>query len=125
MQMTKTIESINRLRKSGLPYISILADPATGGAIASYAALGDVVIAEPGALVIFAGPRVMKSRGFDVDEKLVRSQSLNEISGKIYNDLNYYHNIRGIQEICERKDMKRCVSKYLEFLLPKRIQREK
>ncbi len=115
MQMVKTIESINRLRKSGLPYISILADPATGGAIASSAALGDIVIAEPGALVIFAGPRVMKSRGFDVNEKLVRSQSLHEISGEIYNNLEYYHNIRGIQEICERKDMKLCVSKYLEY----------
>ena len=57
----------------------------------------------------------MKSRGFDVDEKLVRSQSLHEISGEIYNDLDYYHNIRGIQEICKRKDMKRCVSKYLEY----------
>jgi hypothetical protein len=65
--------------------------------------------------VIFAGPRVMKSRGFEVDEKLVRSQSLHEISGEIYNDLDYYHDIRGIQEICERKDMKRCVSKYLEY----------
>jgi len=115
MQMVKTIESINRLRKSGLPYISILADPATGGAIASYAALGDIVIAEPGALVIFTGPRVMKSRGFDVDEKLVRSQSLHEISGEIYKDLDYYHDIRGIQEICERKEMKRTVSKYLGF----------
>ncbi len=115
MQMVKTIESVNRLRKSGLPYISILADPATGGAIASYAALGDIVIAEPGALVIFTGPRVMKSRGFEVDERLVRSQSLHEISGQIYEDLDYYHDIRGIQEICERKEMKRCVSKYLGF----------
>ena len=84
MQMVKTIESVNRLKRSGLPYISILADPATGGAIASYAALGDVVISEPGALVIFAGPRVMKSRGFEVDEKLVRSQYLYEMSGQIY-----------------------------------------
>ena len=115
MQMAKTIESINRLRKSGLPYISILADPATGGAIASYAALGDIVIAEPGALVIFAGPRVMKSRGFEVDEKLVRSQSLHELSGEIYDNLDYYHDIRGIQEICERNKMKLCVSKYLEY----------
>jgi hypothetical protein len=57
----------------------------------------------------------MKSRGFDVNEKLVRSQSLHEISGEIYKDLGYYHGIRGIQEICERKNMKKCVSKYLEF----------
>ena len=115
MQMVKTIESVNRLKRHGLPFISILADPSTGGAIASYAALGDVIIAEPGALVIFAGPRVMKSRGFEVDEKLVRSHHLQEISADIYNHLDYYHGIRGIQEICERKNMKLSVAKYLEF----------
>lgn len=115
MQMVKTIESVNRLKRHGLPYISILADPATGGAIASYAALGDIVIAEPGALVIFAGPRVMKSRGFEVDEKLVRSHHLHTISHGIYNNLDYYHNIRGIQEICERKNMKFSIAKYLEL----------
>ena len=115
MQMVKTVESINRLKRQGLPYISILADPSTGGAIASYAALGDIIIAEPGALVIFAGPRVMKSRGFEVDERLVRSHSLHQISSDIYDHLDYYHDIRGIQEICERKDMKSCVAKYLEL----------
>jgi acetyl-CoA carboxylase carboxyl transferase beta subunit len=115
MQMTKTIESVNRLKRNGLPYISILADPSTGGAIASYAALGDVIIAEPRALVIFTGPRVMESRGFKVDENLVRSQHLHSISGDIYNSLDYYHDIRGIQEISERKNMKVVVAKYLEF----------
>ncbi len=115
MQMVKTIESVNRLKRHGLPYISILADPSTGGAIASYAALGDVIIAEPGALVIFAGPRVMKARGFEVDERLVRSQHLHQISKEIYQNLDYYHDIRGIQEICERKDMKLCLAKYLEL----------
>ncbi|HOP46672.1 MAG TPA: carboxyl transferase domain-containing protein [Desulfobacteraceae bacterium] len=115
MQMVKTIESINRLKKRGLPFISILADPATGGAIASYASLGDIIIAEPGALVIFAGPRVMKSSGFEVDENLVRSDFLHKISGGIYNDIDYFHDIRGIQEISERKNMKNTVAKYLEL----------
>jgi len=115
MQMVKTVESVNRLKRHALPYISILADPSTGGAIASYAALGDVVIAEPGALVIFTGPRVMKSRGFDVDERLVRSDYLYQISGDIYNQLNYYFELRGIQEICKRKDMKLSIAKYLEL----------
>jgi acetyl-CoA carboxylase carboxyl transferase beta subunit len=115
MQMVKTIESVNRLKRHGLPYISILADPSTGGAIASYAALGDIIIAEPGALVIFAGPRVMESRGFEVDERLVRSPYLHQISKEIYHNLDYYHDIRGIQEICERKDMKLCLAKYLEL----------
>jgi acetyl-CoA carboxylase beta subunit len=115
MQMVKTIESVNRLKRHGLPYLSILADPSTGGAIASYAALGDVIISEPKALVIFTGPRVMKSRGFEVDENLVRSQYLYGISGKIYDNLDYYHDIRGIQEISERKDMKMSIAKYLEL----------
>ena len=115
MQMVKTVESVNRLKRHGLPYISILTDPSTGGAIASYAALGDVIIAEPGALIIFTGPRVMRSRGFEVDEKLVRSRYLREISAGIYHHLDYYHDLRGIQEICERKDMKQAVAKYLEF----------
>jgi acetyl-CoA carboxylase beta subunit len=115
MQMVKTIESVNRLKRHGLPYISVLADPSTGGAIASYAALGDVIISEPGALVIFAGPRVMKSRGFEVDEKLVRSDYLHKISARIYDKLNYYHDLRGIQEITERKHMKLAIAKYLEL----------
>lgn len=125
MQMVKTIESVNRIKGQGLPYISILTDPSTGGAIASYAALGDIVIAEPGALVIFAGPRVMKSRGFEVDEKLVRSQLLHELSGEIYDNLDYYHEIRGIQDICERKEMKLCLTRYLEFYCrtSKRVKR--
>lgn len=115
MQMVKTVEAVNRLKKQGLPYISILADPATGGAIASYAALGDVTIAEPGALVIFAGPRVMKASGFDVDERLVRSDYLHRLSANVYDRVEYYHEIRGIQEICERRHMKFAVSKYLEL----------
>jgi len=115
MQMVKTIESVNRLKRHNLPYLSILADPSTGGAIASYAALGDVIIAEPGALVIFAGPRVMKSRGFEVNDRLVRSDYLYRLSSGIYNQLDYYHDLRGIQEICERKDMKLAIAKYLEL----------
>ncbi len=115
MQMVKVVASVNKLKKYGLPYISILTDPSTGGAIASYAALGDLVIAEPGALVIFTGPRVMKSRGFEIDEKRVRSEHLHEISKNIYEKLDYFHKIRGIQEISERKDMKYSITRYLEF----------
>jgi acetyl-CoA carboxylase carboxyl transferase beta subunit len=115
MQMVKTIEAVNRLKQNGLPYISILADPSTGGAIASFAALGDVILAEPGALIIFTGPRVMQSRGFEIDERLVRSDYLHQISSRIYDKLDYYHELRGIQEVCKRKDMKLAVAKYLEF----------
>ena len=117
MQMVKTVESVIRLKRHGLPYISILTDPSTGGAIASYAALGDVTIAEPGAMVIFAGPRVMKSSGFDVDEKLIRSNFLHQISEGIYDQIDYFHEIRGIQEICERRHMKMAIAKYLELYM--------
>ena len=115
MQMVKVVAAVNKLKKHGLPFISILTDPSTGGAIASYAALGDLIIAEPNALVIFTGPRVMKSRGFEIDEKRVRSEHLHEISKTIYERLDYFHNIRGIQEICERKEMKYTLTRYLEF----------
>jgi acetyl-CoA carboxylase carboxyl transferase subunit beta len=60
MQMAKTSALIERMRKEGIPYISVLADPTTGGVAASFAMLGDVILAEPGALVGFAGPRVIE-----------------------------------------------------------------
>lgn len=60
MQMAKTTCLIGQLRKTGIPYLSLLTDPTTGGVAASFAMLGDVIIAEPGALIGFAGPRVIQ-----------------------------------------------------------------
>jgi acetyl-CoA carboxylase carboxyl transferase subunit beta len=60
MQMAKTSSALGRLHKAGLPYISILTHPTTGGVTASFSMLGDVIIAEPGALIGFAGPRVIE-----------------------------------------------------------------
>ena len=60
MQMAKTSAVIARLRAANVPYISILADPCTGGVSASFAAQGDITLAEPGALIGFAGPRVIQ-----------------------------------------------------------------
>ena len=60
MQMAKTSAKLTRLADAGLPYISLLTDPTTGGVTASYAMLGDLNISEPGALIGFAGPRVVK-----------------------------------------------------------------
>jgi hypothetical protein len=57
----------------------------------------------------------MQSRGFEVEERLVRSDYLHQISGDIYGQLDYFHNLRGIQEISERKDMKLAIAKYLEL----------
>jgi acetyl-CoA carboxylase carboxyl transferase subunit beta len=60
MQMAKTSAKLALLDKAGIPYISLLTDPTTGGVTASYAMLGDFNIAEPGALIGFAGPRVIR-----------------------------------------------------------------
>lgn len=60
MQMGKVSAALGRLSDKGLPYISVLADPTTGGVAASFAMLGDLIIAEPGALIGFAGPRVIE-----------------------------------------------------------------
>jgi hypothetical protein len=60
MQMAKTSARLSLLSKKGIPYISLLTDPTTGGITASFAMLGDLNIAEPGALIGFAGPRVIK-----------------------------------------------------------------
>jgi acetyl-CoA carboxylase carboxyl transferase subunit beta len=60
MQMPRTTIAVQRLREARLPYLVVLTDPTTGGVTASYAMLGDVHIAEPGALICFAGPRVIQ-----------------------------------------------------------------
>jgi len=60
MQLAKTSAALHKLSEAGLPYISILTHPTTGGVTASFAMLGDVNLAEPGALIGFAGPRVIK-----------------------------------------------------------------
>lgn len=60
MQMAKTSAALGRLREAGLPFVSVLTHPTTGGVTASFATLGDVILAEPEALICFAGPRVIK-----------------------------------------------------------------
>ena len=60
MQMAKTTEALSKLDEAGLLYISVLTDPTYGGVTASFAMLGDVILAEPGAMIGFAGPRVIE-----------------------------------------------------------------
>jgi len=60
VQMAKTAAAAMRLKQAGVPFISVLTDPTTGGVYASYASLGDIILAEPGALIGFAGPRVIE-----------------------------------------------------------------
>ena len=86
MQMAKTTMALDRLWERRLPYVSILTDPTTGGVTASFAALGDVVLAEPGALIGFAGPRVIKQtirqdlpEGFQRSEFLLQHGMLDQV----------------------------------------------
>ena len=86
MQMAKISAGLARMRDRGLPYISVLADPTTGGVTASFSMLGDVNIAEPGALIGFAGPRVIEQtirqtlpEGFQRSEFLVEHGMLDMV----------------------------------------------
>jgi acetyl-CoA carboxylase carboxyl transferase subunit beta len=79
MQLAKTSTALARLHEAGLPYISIITDPTTGGVTASHAMLGDVNLAEPGALIGFAGPRVItETLGQELPEGFQRSEFLLE-----------------------------------------------
>lgn len=100
MQMAKTSNSLSQLDKEGLLYISVLTDPTTGGVTASFAMLGDIILAEPDALIGFAGPRVI--------EQTMR-QSLPE--GFQKSEFLLTHGF--IDKIVERKDMKSTLAKIL------------
>jgi acetyl-CoA carboxylase carboxyl transferase subunit beta len=87
MQMTKTSAALGMQEKTGLPYISILTNPTTGGVSASFAFLGDIIISEPRALIGFAGPRVIKQtihqelpRGFQTAEFLLEHGMIDMIT---------------------------------------------
>lgn len=79
MQMAKTSARLAQLSEAGVPYISVLTHPTTGGVAASFAMLGDIIIAEPGALIGFAGPRVIEQTiGQELPEGFQRSEFLLE-----------------------------------------------
>lgn len=86
MQMAKTSAALGYFARTGKPYISILTNPTTGGVTASFAALGDIIIAEPAALICFAGPRVIKEgtkqelpEGFQTSEFLLERGLVDQI----------------------------------------------
>jgi acetyl-CoA carboxylase carboxyl transferase subunit beta len=90
MQMAKTSAALGRLAEARLPYISVLTHPTTGGVSASYATLGDVILAEPGALIGFAGPRVIKDTtkqtlppGFQTSEFLLKHGLVDQIVSRL------------------------------------------
>ncbi|NDV54010.1 acetyl-CoA carboxylase, carboxyltransferase subunit beta [Salipiger sp. PrR003] len=89
MQMPRTTVAVQMLREAGLPYIVVLTHPTTGGVTASYAMLGDVQIAEPGALICFAGPRVIEQtireklpEGFQRAEYLLEHGMLDRVTDR-------------------------------------------
>jgi len=106
MQMAKTSAALARLSDHGLAFISLLTDPTTGGVSASYAMLGDVIVAEPKALIGFAGPRVIEQT---IRQKLPEGFQLSEFVLE--------HGM--VDVISERKDMKNTIANLLKFFTEK------
>lgn len=103
MQMAKTCAAVKKLSEHRIPFISVLTDPTTGGVSASYALIGDVVIAEPGALIGFAGPRVIEQTiGQKLPEGFQRSEYL------LANGF--------VDMVVERKKMKETIIRILDLL---------
>lgn len=103
MQMAKTSARLAQLAEAKLPYISLCTDPTTGGITASYAMLGDINIAEPGALIGFAGPRVIKeATGKELPDGFQTSEFLLE------------HGF--LDHIVHRKDLKNKVNLYIDLI---------
>ncbi|MEB3414683.1 acetyl-CoA carboxylase, carboxyltransferase subunit beta [Alteriqipengyuania sp. WL0013] len=107
MQMPKATVMTRRLREAGLPYIVVLTDPTTGGVTASYAMLGDIHIAEPGALIGFAGQRVIQDT---IREKLPEG----------FQRAEYLRKHGMVDMVVERKDLKARLATLLDFLQPDR-----
>jgi acetyl-CoA carboxylase carboxyl transferase subunit beta len=106
MQLAKVAAGLARLDDAGIPYISLMTDPTTGGVTASFAMLGDLNIAEPGALIGFAGPRVIEQTiRQKLPEGFQRSEFLLE------------HGF--LDAIVERKDMKAYLAETLKWMTEK------
>ena len=100
-QMAKMNMALLELKKAGVLYQSVIIGPTTGGAYASYVTQGDIMIGEKGALVEFAGPRVVMGAGFDVDREIVSTEKLYET--------------RKIQHLVHRKELKDILSYYTDL----------
>ena len=110
MQLAKTSAKLNKLAEAKLPYISLATDPTTGGTTASFAMLGDINISEPGALIAFAGPRVVKdTTGKDLPEGFQTSEFLLD---KGFLDF-----------ITHRKNLKDKVNLYIDLILNQPIRK--
>jgi acetyl-CoA carboxylase carboxyl transferase subunit beta len=103
MQMAKTSALLAKLSDMRVPYISVLTNPTTAGVMASYASLGDVIIAEPKALLGFAGPRVIQ-------------QTIGQELPEGFQSSEFFLEHGFVDIIIERKDLRRIVSLMLEYL---------
>jgi acetyl-CoA carboxylase carboxyl transferase subunit beta len=112
MQMAKTVAALERLKDATLPFVSVLLHPTTGGVAASFALLGDVNIAEPRALIGFAGPRVIETT---IRQKLPEGFQRSEFL--------LAHGM--IDAIVSRLDMKRRIATIIEHLAPRKEERPK
>ena len=106
MQMPRTTAALALLKAAGLPYIVVLTDPTTGGVTASYAMLGDVHIAEPGALIGFAGQRVIQDT---IREKLPEG----------FQRAEYLHQHGMVDIVVPRKDLRETLARLLDYLAPR------
>ena len=104
MQLPRTTVGVDRLKEAGLPYIVVLTNPTTGGVTASYAMLGDVHIAEPGALIGFAGPRVIE-------------QTIREKLPDGFQRAEYLMEHGMVDMVVSRLEMKSTVARLLKILL--------
>ena len=105
MQMPRTTVMVRRLRAARLPYIVVLTDPTTGGVTASYAMLGDVQIAEPGALIGFAGQRVIQ-------------ETIREQLPEGFQRAEYLHQHGMVDMVVHRKELRDTLSRLLGYLSP-------
>ncbi|WP_431127269.1 acetyl-CoA carboxylase, carboxyltransferase subunit beta [Flagellimonas flava] len=109
MQLAKTSAKLAQLAEAKIPYISLCTDPTTGGTTASYAMLGDINIAEPGALIGFAGPRVVKDTvGKDLPEGFQTAEFVKE-----HGFLDF---------IAHRKELKRKINLYIDLIMNQPIR---
>ena len=104
MQMAKTSAALGRLRAAGLPYISVMTHPTTGGVSASFAMLGDINLAEPEALIGFAGPRVIEQT---VREKLPEGFQRSE----------FLLDHGAIDQICDRRELRERIAHLLALMM--------
>jgi len=107
MQMPRTTVAIAQLREAGLPYIVVMTDPTTGGVTASYAMLGDVQMAEPNALIGFAGQRVIQDT---IREKLPEG----------FQRAEYLLDHGMLDMVVERKDLRETLGRLISYLMPEK-----